>query len=73
MVDIRGHGLLAGIDLAPAERPGKRGYAVLNAAFQEGLVLRVTMDTIILSPALIAEDEHFDRIVEVLRKVIAAS
>jgi len=73
VVDIRGFGLLAGIDLAPSERPGKRGYAVLNAAFHEGLVLRVTMDTIILSPALIAEDEHFDRIVEVLRKVIAAS
>ena len=73
VVDIRGHGLLAGIDLAPAEKPGARGYAVLQAAFEAGLVLRVTMDTVILAPALIAEPDHLDEILDKLKAVIAAT
>ena len=78
VTDIRGYGLLAGIDLAPAQeagrpKPGARGYAVLQAAYEAGLVVRVTMDTVILAPALVAEDAHLDEIVDKLRRVIAAS
>jgi beta-alanine--pyruvate transaminase len=68
--DIRGLGLLAGIDLASAGTPGRRGQAALARLFEAGLVVRVTGDTVILAPALVAEREHVDRIVDVLRDVL---
>jgi beta-alanine--pyruvate transaminase len=68
--DIRGYGLLAGIDLAPGERWGERGFAVLERLFAAGLIVRMTGDTLILAPALIAEREHVDRICEIVREVL---
>ena len=69
--DIRGYGLLAGIDLAPGERPGERGTTVLQRLFASGLVVRVTNDTIILAPALVSEREHIDQICDLLRTTLA--
>ncbi|UCE85211.1 MAG: aspartate aminotransferase family protein [Deltaproteobacteria bacterium] len=71
--DIRGFGLLAGIDLAPATRWGERGFAVLQRLFAAGLVVRMTGDTLILAPALVAEREHIDRICEIAREVLRAA
>jgi beta-alanine--pyruvate transaminase len=64
--DIRGFGLLAGIDLAPTLTPGERGTLVLRRLFAGGLVVRVTADTVILAPALVAERDHVDRICDTL-------
>jgi beta-alanine--pyruvate transaminase len=73
VTDIRGYGLLAGIDLAPDPAgPGKRGAHVLQALFDAGLVVRITMDTIMLAPALVSEPTHIDEIVAKVRKVLAA-
>ncbi len=68
--DIRGYGLLAGIDLAPGERPGDTGTTVLQRLFASGLVVRVTNDTLILAPALVAEREDIDRIADILRQTL---
>ena len=68
--DIRGYGLLAGIDLAPGDRPGARGTAALRRLFAGGLVVRVTADTVILAPALVAEREHVDQICDTLREAL---
>ena len=70
--DIRGYGLLAGLDLAPRERPGEHGFAALQRLFAAGLVVRVTGDTLILAPALVAEHEHVDRICEIVRGVLGS-
>ena len=69
--DIRGYGLLAGIDLEPGERPGERGTTVLQRLFAGGLVVRVTSDTIILAPALVADRAHIDQICDLLRTTLA--
>jgi beta-alanine--pyruvate transaminase len=69
--DIRGYGLLAGLDLAPAESFGQRGYAALQGLFAAGLLVRATGDCVILAPALIAEREHIDRICDTLRGVLS--
>ena len=69
--DIRGYGLLAGIDFAPGQTMGATGTAVLQRLFTAGLVVRVTNDTLILAPALVAEREHIDRICETLRTTLA--
>jgi beta-alanine--pyruvate transaminase len=68
--DIRGFGLLAGIDMAPAGNPGERGTALLRRLFAGGLVVRVTADSVILAPALVAEREHVDRICDTLREAL---
>ena len=70
--DIRGFGLLAGIDLAAGDVPAERGNRVMRELFSGGLVVRMMADTVILAPALVAEREHIDRICDTLRGVLRA-
>jgi len=70
--DIRGHGLLAGIDLAPGQTPGARGALALQRFFEAGLVVRMTADTLILAPALVAEPDQLDRICEIVAQVLSS-
>ena len=72
VIDIRTIGLIAGIELAPRPgAPGARGYEVFTKCFERGLLIRVTGDIIALSPPLIIESEHVDRIVSTLAEVLA--
>jgi beta-alanine--pyruvate transaminase len=74
VVDVRNIGLVGAIELASAEgAPGTRGYDVLNRAFADGLLTRVTGDTIALSPPLIVERSHIDELVDKLENALAAS
>ena len=74
VTDIRNLGLMAGIDLeAKADVPvGSRGYAAMVAAFEAGILIRATGDTLAMSPPLIVSEAEIDRLVTVLRKVISA-
>jgi beta-alanine--pyruvate transaminase len=71
VTDIRGCGMLAAFDLAPAATPGSRGYAALKRLFEDGLLIKWTGDTGIVAPALVAEESHLDEIEERLRTVLA--
>ncbi len=67
VTDIRTLGLVAGVDLAPRPgAPGARAYDVFVDCFERGLLIRVTGDTIALSPPLIVEPGHIDTIVSIL-------
>jgi len=67
VIDIRNLGLVGGIELAPAaNEPGKRGFAVFLDAWEHGVFLRTTADTIALSPPLIVEKSHIDQMVGTL-------
>ena len=71
ILDIRTVGLAAGIDLEP--RPGaagRRAYEVMVAAYEAGAMVRVTADTIALSPPLIVDDATIDRLVGILAGAI---
>ncbi|MGO9657089.1 MAG: aminotransferase class III-fold pyridoxal phosphate-dependent enzyme [Acidimicrobiales bacterium] len=70
--DIRGFGLLAGIDLETDGAPGRRGFTVLNELFKAGLVARVTNDTIILAPPFVATETEIRAMVDIVRSVVAA-
>jgi beta-alanine--pyruvate transaminase len=71
VVDLRAYGLVAGIELEPrADAPGARGYEALVRAFEAGLLVRTTGDTIAMSPPLIIERAQVDRIFEVLTPII---
>ena len=72
VIDIRNIGLVGAIELEPrAGASAARGFDVFLKCFEAGVLVRVTADTIALSPPLIIEKNEIDRIFEVLREVIA--
>jgi beta-alanine--pyruvate transaminase len=71
VVDLRAYGLVAGIELEPrAGAPGARAYDAMVAAFNAGLLVRVTGETIAMSPPFIIERKDVDRIFETLGAII---
>ena len=74
VVDIRNCGLMAAIELeARAGQPGKRAYEVFVKAFEAGVLIRVTGDTIALSPPLIVQKSQIDRIFDCVRTAVAGT
>ncbi|EHJ59806.1 aminotransferase class III-fold pyridoxal phosphate-dependent enzyme [Novosphingobium pentaromativorans] len=70
VTDVRGYGLLAGVDLAPLERPGLRGHIAQKRMFDAGLHLKTTGDAAIIAPAFIMETEQIDTLIDTLRGVL---
>ncbi|MEG4091824.1 aspartate aminotransferase family protein [Microcoleus sp. Pol12B4] len=71
VIDVRNLGLVAGIELGSiAGKPGKRAFDCFLQCYEKGLLIRTTGDIIALSPPLIIEKEHIDRIVEILTAVL---
>ena len=71
VIDIRAIGLVAGIELSSRpDAPGSRAYDIMVDCFNRGLVVRVTGDTIALSPPLIVERTEIDDIVMILGDAI---
>ncbi len=64
VIDIRNIGLVGGIELAPRPgEPGKRAFDVFLDCWEQGVLIRTTGDTIALSPPLIIEPQHIERLV----------
>jgi beta-alanine--pyruvate transaminase len=73
VIDIRNCGLIAGIELAPrAGKPTDRAVRVFQRCFDAGVLIRTTGDIIALSPPLIVEKPHVDRIFETIGEAIRA-
>jgi beta-alanine--pyruvate transaminase len=73
VIDVRDIGLVGAVELAHAgDRPGARGYDVFRRAFELGLLVRVTGDTIALSPPLIIDEAQIEELIEKLAAAIAA-
>jgi beta-alanine--pyruvate transaminase len=73
VIDIRNLGMVAGVELAPRPgAPGARAYDVFTAAYQAGLLTRITGDIIAISPPLIAKRGHIDEMFGILRDVLQA-
>ena len=73
VIDIRDIGLIGAVELAP--RPGKptqRALDVFRRCFDEGVLIRVTADIIAMSPPLICEKPHVDRLINTLSDAIMA-
>jgi beta-alanine--pyruvate transaminase len=73
VIDIRDVGLIGAVELAP--RPGKptqRALDVFRRCFDEGVLIRVTADIIAMSPPLICEKPHVDRLINTLADAITA-
>ena len=73
VIDIRNLGLVSGIELASrVEKPSDRAVRVFQRCFDAGVLVRTTGDIVALSPPLIVERSHVDRIFEVLGEAIRA-
>jgi beta-alanine--pyruvate transaminase len=71
VIDIRNLGLVAGIELEPRPgAPAARAYEIFVKAFEKGILIRTTGDTIALSPPLIIEPAHIDQLVTTLAGII---
>jgi beta-alanine--pyruvate transaminase len=74
VIDIRNLGLVGAIELEPiAGKPTERAVAAFRKAFDKGVLIRTTGDTIALSPPLIVEKSQIDQIAETLREVLKAA
>jgi len=76
--DVRGRGLMAALELvsdrktkAPVDRDV--GLSVQGAAYEAGVMIRVSGPTVILSPPLVLTDEHVDTIVAALDAGLSAA
>src|SRR5262244_1185668 len=74
VLDIRTVGLTAGIDLASQpDGVGKRAYAAMERAFHDQeIMIRVTGETIALTPPLIVSETEIGEIFDKVGKVIRA-
>ena len=73
VIDLRNLGLIGAIELEPiAGQPTRRAMDVFARCYDDGLLVRTTGDTVALSPPLIIEDQHIERIVDTLGKALKA-
>ena len=72
ITDIRGYGLFAAFDVESDGVPGRRGHVLQKKLFDNGLNLKTTGDCALVAPPLIAERQHVDTIVDILRKTVAS-
>ena len=70
VADIRGIGMMAGVEVHPGAAPGARGMEMQKAMFWNGLHIKWTGDNAIIAPAFIAERKHIDEIVDKFRKTL---
>ncbi|QFT00747.1 Omega-amino acid--pyruvate aminotransferase [Labrenzia sp. THAF191b] len=68
--DLRGHGMMSGIQLTPGETPGAKGSLVQRKLFDEGLHVKATGDALIFAPALTTSEEDLSMMIDVLQKVL---
>jgi beta-alanine--pyruvate transaminase len=67
VIDVRNIGLVGGVELQPIPgSPGKRAFDTFLECWNQGILVRFTGDTIALSPPLIIEKAHVDRLVATL-------
>ncbi len=73
VIDVRNLGLVAGIELQPRNgAPTDRAMKIFHRCFDAGVLIRTTGDIIALSPPLIVEKTHIDRIFGTIADAIHA-
>ena len=65
--NIRGYGMMGGIDIRKDTRPGKAGLETFKHCYEAGENFKATGDALIIAPMFICEKKHIDEIIEKLR------
>jgi beta-alanine--pyruvate transaminase len=71
VANIRGQGLMAGIDMKLNTKPGKAGYECFNSCYEAGVNFKATGDCLIIAPQFVCEKRHIDEIIDKLRTGIS--
>ena len=71
VADVRGFGMLAGVEVKPGKAPGVRGAELQAKLYDRGLHVKTTGDVAIVAPAFIATKADIDEITAILREAIA--
>tara|TARA_B100000427_G_scaffold323821_1_gene327885 strand:- start:330 stop:1187 length:858 start_codon:yes stop_codon:yes gene_type:complete len=69
--NIRGYGMMGGIDIKMSEKPGKAGFLTYKHCYESGVNFKATGDCLIIAPPFICEKKQIDEIIEKLRKGIS--
>jgi len=71
VIDIRNIGLVVGIELEPMPgKPTARATEAFLRAYQKGVLIRTTGDTIALSPPFIIQKGQIDQLFETVREIL---
>ena len=71
VIGIRTLGLAGAVELASVPgAPGKRAYDIFMECFHNGVMVRPAGENVVVCPPFIVENEHIDRIVNVLADAI---
>ena len=65
--NIRGYGMMGGIDIRKDKRPGKAGLETFKHCYDAGVNFKATGDALIIAPMFICEKKHIDEIIDKLR------
>jgi beta-alanine--pyruvate transaminase len=65
--NIRGYGMMGGIDIKLNIKPGKAGFECFKACYEAGVNFKATGDALIIAPMFISEKKHIDEIIDKLR------
>ena len=68
--DVRGIGMMAGVEIAMRDAPGKLGGKLQKDMFWNGLHVKFTGDSGIIAPPFISERSHIDEIVGKFRDTL---
>ena len=68
--DVRGIGMMGGVEVHMEGAVGKRGTQLQKDMFWKGLHLKFTGDTGIIAPMFISERKHIDEIIEKFRATL---
>ena len=69
--NIRGYGMMAGVDMKLKEKPGRAGFECFKACYETGVNFKATGDCLIIAPQFICEKKHIDEIIEKLKTGIS--
>ena len=71
IIDIRTIGLIVGIELEPLPgKPTARAFEAFVRAYDKGVLIRTTGDTIAMSPPFIIEKAQIDRLFETVSDIL---
>jgi len=71
VADVRGFGMLAGVEVKPGKAPGVRGHELQAKLYDRGLHVKTTGDNAIMAPAFIASRADIDAMADMLREAIS--
>jgi len=70
VTDVRGYGLMGGVDVAPDNTPGHRGLDATKRFYEAGVHVKFTGDCGIIAPPLVATRDHVDEIFDKAERVL---